>query len=71
MQLLAGEVRVEIVPGAIVDSVAQQLHESARVQTVDTVGYADVDGFTANNWGSDATMDTGLKSRSVSKGSVL
>jgi len=39
--------QIEIVPGANIDSVAQQLNQSARVRIVDTVGYADVSGFTA------------------------
>ena len=44
--------QIEVVPGADVAAVEQQLNKSARVRTVDLVGYADVSGFSAKSGGS-------------------
>ena len=43
--------QIEVVPGADVAAVEEQLNKSARVRTVDPVGYADVSGFTAKSGG--------------------
>ncbi len=59
--------QVEIVPGANIDSVAQRLHESARVTTVDTVGYADVSSFTARLGGNTL----GSTTQTTGEGKVL
>jgi putative ABC transport system permease protein len=59
--------QIEVVPGANVDSVAQQLHQSARVTTVDTVGYADVNSFTAKLGGNTL----GSTTQTTGEGKVL
>jgi putative ABC transport system permease protein len=51
--------QIELVPGANVDSIQQQLRKAARVRTVDPVGYATVTGFTATNTGTTQTTGEG------------
>jgi putative ABC transport system permease protein len=59
--------QVEVVPGANIDSVAQRLHESARVTTVDTIGYADISSFTARLGGNTL----GSTTQTTDEGQVL
>lgn len=51
--------QIELVPGADVAAVEQQLNKSARVRTVDPVGYANVSGFTAKSGGTTQTTGEG------------
>jgi putative ABC transport system permease protein len=59
--------QIEIVPGANTDSVAQEVHQAARVTTVDTVGYADVNSFTARLGGNTL----GSTTQTTGEGKVL
>ncbi|MEA2766715.1 MAG: putative transport system permease protein, partial [Gemmatimonadaceae bacterium] len=59
--------QIEIVPGANTDSVAQEVHQAARVTTVDTVGYADVNSFTARLGGNTL----GGTTQTTGEGNVL
>ena len=62
-QRALGDVPVDwqilLVPGSNVAAVEQSLARSARVRTVDPVGYADVDGFTAKSGGTTQTTGSG------------
>src|SRR5260221_119503 len=51
--------QIELVPGANIDAVEQQLGHAARVRTLDPVGYATVSGFTAINAGTTQTTGEG------------
>ncbi len=51
--------QVQLVHGADVAAVEQNLRKSARVKTVDVVGYGDVDGFTATTGGTTQTTGSG------------
>jgi len=51
--------QIELVLGADVAAVEQQLNKSARVRTVDPVGYANVSGFTAKSGGTTQTTGEG------------
>ncbi len=51
--------QVEIVPGATGGTVERQLRATGHVRTVDSVGYADIAGFTAANGGTTQTTGTG------------
>jgi len=59
--------QIEIVPGANTDSVVQQLQQSARVTIVDTVGYGDVNSFTARLGGNTL----GSTTQTTGEGNVL
>ncbi len=51
--------QIEVVPGADVAAVEEQLNKLARVRTADPVGYANVDGFTAKSDGTTQTTGAG------------
>ena len=59
--------QIEIVPGANTDSVAQEIYQATRVTTVDTVGYADVNSFTARLGGNTL----GSTTQTTGEGKVL
>jgi putative ABC transport system permease protein len=54
--------QIELTRGANIDSVVQQLNETVAMRALDSVGYADVDGFTARSGGGtlgSTTQNTG------------
>ena len=51
--------QIQLVSGADITAVEQNLGKSAKVRTVDPVGYADVDGFTAASGGTTQTTGSG------------
>lgn len=51
--------QIELVPGANMTAVLEKLRRAARVRTVDSVGYADVTGFTAQSGGTTQTTGAG------------
>ena len=59
--------QIEIVPGADLAAVEEQLNATARVRTIDPVGYANVSGFTAKSGG--ATL--GATTQVTGEGKIL
>ncbi|MFN2604136.1 MAG: FtsX-like permease family protein [Gemmatimonadaceae bacterium] len=51
--------QIEMVPGANIDAVQQELRRAARVRTLDPVGYGTVSGFIATNAGTTQTTGEG------------
>jgi putative ABC transport system permease protein len=51
--------QIELVPGANIAAVEQQLRAAAPVRTVDPIGYASVAGFTATSAGTTQTTGAG------------
>ena len=51
--------QIEILNGALPATIEQQLRHAVRVRTLDSIGYADVSGFTANTGGTTQTTGAG------------
>jgi len=59
--------QIQLVGGTTVDSVLQQLNQAVTVRAVDSVGYADVNGFTAKSGGNTL----GSTTQTTSEGKIL
>ena len=59
--------QIQVVGGATVDSVEQQLNQSVTVRAIDPVAYADVSGFTAKSGGNTL----GSTTQTTGEGKVL